>query len=298
MGIGERLKQEREAKNLTLNDIQKQTKIQTRYLNAIEEEKFNVMPGSFYVRAFIKEYATVLDLDPEALMSEYEKDLPFDQEEKVVLSRVNSSKKNKAITKTPAVFSFLPSIIVILLVIGIGVVVWLFQQGFFDGNDNTADRPAETGEGPGDEVRMPPENSDNDQPDESDTEQNTDSESDENNEDQEDEEEPATNVSLESFNNNELIYNVESTDEELILSFETTGQNWLEVYNESGERLVFEMLTTSNSPIEVAITELQQVNVVFGEPFSISMNVNGNPIELPQELSDSTTPQNMTVNIN
>lgn len=106
MGIGERLKQEREMKNLSLNDIQKQTKIQTRYLSAIEQERFNVMPGSFYVRAFIKEYATTLGLDAEQLMEEYHHDLPFDQEEKVVLSRVNSSKKNSSTTKAPVIFSF------------------------------------------------------------------------------------------------------------------------------------------------------------------------------------------------
>ncbi|MFC4404515.1 helix-turn-helix domain-containing protein [Gracilibacillus xinjiangensis] len=292
MGIGERLKQEREAKNLTLNDIQKQTKIQTRYLNAIEEEKFEVMPGSFYVRAFIKEYATVLELDPEALMTEYESDLPFDKEEKVVLSRVNSSKKNKAVTKTPVVFSFLPSVIVVLLVIGIIVIVWLFRQGAFDGNDpNTSDQLTEqTDESPGSEVRMPPDNGGdeqtNDDPDgtseDSDTQQETETE---------------TSITLDSFADNDLNYTLETNEEQLTLVLETTGQNWIDLQNENGESFVYETLTANNSPIEVDISDFKQVYVKFGEPLSVSFSVNGTPIELPAELSDSTIPQEMWINI-
>src|SRR5699024_44831 len=118
------------------DDIQKMTKIQTRYLDAIEKEQFNVMPGSFYVRAFIKEYANCLDLNPEELMEEYKNDLPFDHEEISAYSRVQSSKKNKPSIKTPAIFSFLPSVIVVLLIIGIVVLVWLFRQGYFGGEDD------------------------------------------------------------------------------------------------------------------------------------------------------------------
>ncbi|KAB8138799.1 helix-turn-helix domain-containing protein [Gracilibacillus oryzae] len=299
MGIGERLKQEREAKNLTLNDIQKQTKIQTRYLNAIEEENFNVMPGSFYVRAFIKEYATVLDLDADALMSEYEKDLPFDKEEKVVLSRVNSSKKNKAVTTTPAFFSFLPSLVVVLLVIGIVVVVWLFQQRPFDGNDNSADQPTEqTSEGPGDEVSMPPENAGEDQQtQDSEEETNSNGTVTDGNEETETEPETETTITLDEFTGNDLTYSLETNEETLTLSFETTGQNWLNVENANGERFVYETLTTENMPIEVDITEFTEVYVKFGNPHSINMKVNDKPIELPAELSNSSDPHEMWINI-
>lgn len=128
MGIGERLKQERELKNISLDEVQKVTKIQARYLDAIENERFEVMPGSFYVRAFIKEYANALGLDAEELMEEYKNDLPFEKEENIALSRVKSSKKNKAAVNTPVIFSFLPSMIVVLLIVGIIVLVWLFNQ--------------------------------------------------------------------------------------------------------------------------------------------------------------------------
>ena len=57
MEIGENLREAREAKEISLDDIQEMTKIQKRYLVAIEAEDFHVLPGRFYARAFIKEYA-------------------------------------------------------------------------------------------------------------------------------------------------------------------------------------------------------------------------------------------------
>src|SRR5690625_224690 len=68
MGIGETLREAREAKGYTLEDIQETTKIQKRYLIAIEQNDFQSLPGKFYARAFIKEYAQVLDLDVNELL--------------------------------------------------------------------------------------------------------------------------------------------------------------------------------------------------------------------------------------
>src|SRR5690625_5010246 len=76
MTIGEKLKEARQAKNLTLEDIQEATKIQKRYLRAIEEGNFHILPGSFYARAFIKEYAQAIGLDAALLLETHEDELP------------------------------------------------------------------------------------------------------------------------------------------------------------------------------------------------------------------------------
>lgn len=70
-GLGERLKEARKKKGYTLEDVQEITKIQKRYLANIEEEDYSNMPGAFYVRAFIKQYAEAVDIDPEEVLAMY-----------------------------------------------------------------------------------------------------------------------------------------------------------------------------------------------------------------------------------
>ena len=74
-GIGQTLKEAREKKGLTLDDLQQTTKIQKRYLIAIEAENFDALPGDFYVRAFIQQYAKVVDLDGDELLAQLESKL-------------------------------------------------------------------------------------------------------------------------------------------------------------------------------------------------------------------------------
>ncbi|APP02608.1 helix-turn-helix domain-containing protein [Lactobacillus delbrueckii] len=71
-GIGEQLRKAREAKGLSISDIEKATKIQSRYLEAIENNDFDKLPGDFYVRAFIRQYAQIVGLDGKELLRQYQ----------------------------------------------------------------------------------------------------------------------------------------------------------------------------------------------------------------------------------
>ncbi|MCG6183460.1 helix-turn-helix domain-containing protein, partial [Anoxybacillus sp. LAT_26] len=65
--LGKRLREAREEKNMSLDELQEMTKIQKRYLIGIEEGNYAIMPGTFYVRAFIRQYAEAVGLDPDEL---------------------------------------------------------------------------------------------------------------------------------------------------------------------------------------------------------------------------------------
>src|SRR5699024_7595769 len=69
--IGEILKDARIEKGYTLDDLQQITKIQKRYLQAIEDGNTDILPGRFYMRAFVKQYADIADLDGEELLEEH-----------------------------------------------------------------------------------------------------------------------------------------------------------------------------------------------------------------------------------
>jgi cytoskeletal protein RodZ len=69
--IGAKLRAAREAKNISLEEIQLETKIRLRYLEAIESGAWEIIPGEVYRRGFVCSYASMVGLDGEELMREY-----------------------------------------------------------------------------------------------------------------------------------------------------------------------------------------------------------------------------------
>lgn len=63
MGIGSDLKRIREEKGLSIYDVEEETKIKAAFIEAIEQENFDKIPGRVYVKGFIKNYAKFLGLD-------------------------------------------------------------------------------------------------------------------------------------------------------------------------------------------------------------------------------------------
>ncbi|MFN2462376.1 MAG: helix-turn-helix domain-containing protein [Candidatus Dormibacteria bacterium] len=69
--LGSKLKQAREGRQLSLREIEWATKIRAEFLQALEEERFDVLPSSTHARGFLRSYARYLELDPEPLVEEY-----------------------------------------------------------------------------------------------------------------------------------------------------------------------------------------------------------------------------------
>ncbi|MFW5940240.1 MAG: helix-turn-helix domain-containing protein [Chloroflexota bacterium] len=70
--LGIILRDAREMKGLTLVEVQEQTRISARYLEAMESGEYHLLPTPVHVRGFLRNYARFLDLDPEPLVERYE----------------------------------------------------------------------------------------------------------------------------------------------------------------------------------------------------------------------------------
>ncbi|MDD4345688.1 MAG: DUF4115 domain-containing protein [Desulfitobacteriaceae bacterium] len=114
-GVGEKLRVAREMKAWSLNDAEEATKIRARYLEALENEQYEIIPGIAYVKGFLQTYAKHLDLDPREVLELFK-------------STYVSEKKNSL--KMPFNFSSRPfwrrpvtAVIMALLVISAVVVI-------------------------------------------------------------------------------------------------------------------------------------------------------------------------------
>lgn len=69
--IGATLRETRMRQGLEISDIEASTKIRAKYLRAIENEEWDLLPGPTFVKSFLRTYAEALDLDSRLLLEEY-----------------------------------------------------------------------------------------------------------------------------------------------------------------------------------------------------------------------------------
>src|SRR5215813_1702174 len=70
--FGERLKREREMREVTMEELTKGTRIGPRFLEALENEQWDKLPGGVFGRGFVRSIARYLGLSEENLLSEYD----------------------------------------------------------------------------------------------------------------------------------------------------------------------------------------------------------------------------------
>lgn len=133
--IGQELQKARLDKGLSLDDIQQTTKIQKRYLAAIENGQFDQLPGAFYERAFVRQYANAVGLDVADFMKNHdittetvEPDLSGARVDADNVTRAGMHKvEETAAYKTR---QMMPKILIGVAVIAIIAVIWAVVASF------------------------------------------------------------------------------------------------------------------------------------------------------------------------
>ena len=78
--IGSSLRDARMRRELELSQIERETRIRSRYLQALEDERFELLPGEAYAKGFLRTYADFLGLEGERFVDEYNSRFPASEE--------------------------------------------------------------------------------------------------------------------------------------------------------------------------------------------------------------------------
>lgn len=116
--VYEILKLKREEKKVSLRTVHQETKISTRYLEALESGDWHVFPAEIYLHGFMRKYAAYLGLNQEEIFLLFKKELSEPQsltDDKSGVGELNlTSNKRKVIDLSPWVVVFFPIFVFVL----------------------------------------------------------------------------------------------------------------------------------------------------------------------------------------
>ena len=260
--LGTQLKEAREAKGYSLEDVQALTKIQKRYLQGIEEGNYAMMPGSFYVRAFIKQYAEAVDLNPEELFEAHAADIPSNFEEQFP-SHV-TRKKTKSGTGLSKFSDFMPTVLVVVFVLGFLFLAWSLAQGWFSENNDANE--------PGVEVRSDPVGLDQSEGVDVDSEDESDSGS----------EDALTieNVGVEGDTTTYEILNADSIEVSI-----TSDDTWAGLYDPTTDELLDDKNVTGGNTETFDTSGQERFKIRIGSTVETVVKINGEDVEFGSSLN-------------
>ncbi|WP_309446288.1 helix-turn-helix domain-containing protein [Peribacillus butanolivorans] len=274
--LGNRLKEAREAKGLSLEDLQELTKIQKRYLIGIEEGNYSMMPGKFYVRAFIKQYCEAVGLDSEEIFEQYKSEVPsvYSEELPEQLSRVQSRKTIPA--GDSKVVEMLPKILVAVLVIGAAILIWVLVSSNMskpDSDDKKNDKQnAAVGYNKSDDFNKEEEKADKKQDvKKEDTSDKKDDASDAVDEKTQQE------LAVVSTSGKNSTYELKNTDT-FKLKVTSKGSPWVGINNGEG-KLLFQGTINKNESQEIDFTNEKEAVINIGRAYETEIYVNDEKLE-------------------
>lgn len=280
--IGEILKKARIEKGYTLDDLQQTTKIQKRYLEAIEQGNTEILPGRFYARAFVKQYADIVGLDGEELLDAHYQVSTEDVKEEVAesISASPSRIQGKKGNFLNNMGDQLPTVFIFLLVAMILIVIYFaFRQTT-----------------PADKVETPIISEEN-------TEEVVDSETEENEETEEDAEEVVEEevdeteqvIKMASSTGNTTTYEISGShpEEQQIILTAKGGDSWVSISVQGGASDAG-LLSDGESLSVDFETDTQQVDLVIGNARVTTVSLNDTEIPYAPE-AEGIVKQDLTL---
>lgn len=130
--IGASLREARLRQGLDLRDAETATKIRTKYLRALEEERFDQLPAETYIRGFLRTYSEHLGLDGQLYVDEYNSRYAVDEEQTQLRARPSAARVSRKRRNRDGGM-VLAALAAIAIVTALVIAAWRFGGG--DGGD-------------------------------------------------------------------------------------------------------------------------------------------------------------------
>lgn len=284
--LGTRLREARNAKGYSLDDLQEITKIQKRYLAGIEEGNYSMMPGPFYVRAFIKQYADAVGLSSDELLESYKKELPSSSNEEIQQTMTSVPTRRRPISKSSnRLIEVFPMILVALFIVIAIVIFWYAYQNLAKNND-----PIETESG--DETSLEQSDLIDDTPSEEENEEESVEEPIEEPDPVVEEPEPTQTIEVGASEGETTNYALSGTDT-FSLKIVARGRSWVAVRDQTGaEPLAKELAAGETVTLDLSAVETARIRV--GASPQVDIFINDEKVEYGIPTSQQVT-QNMMI---
>jgi cytoskeleton protein RodZ len=144
-GFGERLKRERELRGVSRDEICTATRIGSRFLEALENEQWEILPGGIFNRGFVRSVARFLGLDEDDLLAEY--DVAMSKQTAEIEAPVGLPVSQKSARTRSNRLSVL-GIICVAILLATGWMGWKWRSQTFRQPTNADDRIPSSGSPP------------------------------------------------------------------------------------------------------------------------------------------------------
>ncbi|MCY7850564.1 DUF4115 domain-containing protein [Bacillus haynesii] len=275
---------------MSLDDLQAATKIQKRYLTALEEGNYDIIPGKFYVRAFIKQYAEAVGLDSELLFEEFKKDIPNSYNDEVS-EKLSSIKPQRELPKSASkALELLPTLLVAAGVIVVIAIIYVIVQAVNGGGNQQAEEPkTEESQSKYDVSKDSPLTKEN--------QQNTDAqkdsaEDDKEKKDQQSNENDKLTIKATASEGSSTTYEVSGSDK-LELEVKANENSWVRVRDEKGSSLKEGMMKKGET-FQKNITDQSQIDLRIGYAPGVEIKINGEVLSYKLDPKTVMT-QNITI---
>lgn len=275
--LGQLLKKARTERGLSLDDVQDMTKIRKRYLEAIEDGNYKILPGNFYVRAFIKTYSEAVGLEPNEVLRLYRNVIPAASPEEHLVEPIRRKSNPVDSRKMERAGKWASSILLWSFVLLILSIIYYFINITYEGKESEkvgqSDRLTDKieanaavpldngGTGNGNANVLPQQQPAQEPP-----------------------EPPKPVVTFVSTKDSTMLYSVTNVDS-LSVELKIVGdQCWLHAKDSDANGTDFEQKTYRNGDTPVYKSDTG-VWIRLGKPLAVEIKINGTAVSIPETVN-------------